>query len=331
MTFIQATLSNIFVVSTLWGFHIISLAFCMHALFTKKKGSSSKIKWGMVATAWILFSNATLDIALTFDHILHAFISATSFEDAETTLAISSWNTVTRSACVGLQTAIGDAVLIYRCWIVYSYSLLVITPSSALWFAMVGSAIWAIVLEGSLNVLFDAGPVIQAIRTFWSITIVLNIITTSLLAYRIWSIENTNKKHRLEVLDDPGGGTLKSIRNIIIESGLLYTLSAITAFGTYVGGSEYVYLTSGVQLQVVGIAFNLIIIRTTNLSRQTTSTSRIVNSGSRGPQTAHSIPLRFAHVTHEAGQAHSKTEVFNISSVETEVEQPAQSKARIES
>lgn len=97
-----------------------------------------------------------------------------------------------------IQTIIGDTVLvciiflsylnliarniqIYRCWIVYGRSFLVITPSASLWLGLVGSTIWIIFLEATLNVLFSANQITHAITVFWSITIALNVITTGTL------------------------------------------------------------------------------------------------------------------------------------------------------
>ncbi|KAF9477028.1 hypothetical protein BDN70DRAFT_881663 [Pholiota conissans] len=327
----QAILVGSFVVSVVWGFHIISLGFCMHALFTTTiSRSTKKINWGMVAVAWVLFANATFDMTLAFRHMLHAFVSTTSGEAAAADFAISDWSNLARTTSVVIQTIIGDAVLIYRCWIVYHRSILVILPSLLLWFGLVGSTIWTLILEAMLNVLFNARQVTHAITTFWSITIALNTITTGLLVYRIWSVDNTNRKHRLEVIEFAGQGRLKSIKNIIIESGLLYTLSAIATFGTYVGGSEYVYLTSGVvEVQVVGIAFNLIIVRTTFLRKRTSGMSWKVSPGNGGLGVNHTIPIQFASASQALGHTRSKTEIFVSSSVITEIEQPNGSKLEV--
>ncbi|KAF9473506.1 hypothetical protein BDN70DRAFT_885758 [Pholiota conissans] len=327
----QAILVGSFVVSVVWGFHIISLGFCMHALFTTSiSRSTKKINWRMVAVAWVLFANATFDMTLSFRHVFHAFLSTTSEEAAEAAYAISDWSNLARTISVVLQTIIGDAVLIYRCWIVYQRSILVVLPSLLLWFGLVGSTIWALILEAMLNVLFNARQVTHAITTFWSITIALNTITTGLLVYRIWSVDHTNRKHHLEVIEFAGQGRLKSIKNIIIESGLLYTLSAIATFGTYVGGSGYVYLTSWVEVQVVGIAFNLIIIRTTFLCKRDSSMSWKVSPESGGLGENHTIPLQFVSASQELGHTCSMTEIFISSSVVMEIEQPNGSKVEVD-
>lgn len=53
---------------------------------------------------------------------------------------------------------------------------------------------------------------------------------------------------------------------IIIESGAIYTSVVITC-ATYVSGSIAVYITSALEVQTVGIAFNLIIILVYNRSQ----------------------------------------------------------------
>ncbi|KAF8989957.1 hypothetical protein BDQ17DRAFT_414904 [Cyathus striatus] len=47
----------------------------------------------------------------------------------------------------------------------------------------------------------------------------------------------------------------------IIESGLLYTLAVIATFVTYVCRSNAIYVTSIAEMQILCIAFNLIIVR----------------------------------------------------------------------
>lgn len=60
---------------------------------------------------------------------------------------------------------------------------------------------------------------------------------------------------------------------IVIESGLLYTFVALLTFILLVLGSNALYPVSDVHVMVVGIAFNLIIIR---------AASKRPDEGSRG-------------------------------------------------
>ncbi|PPQ70157.1 hypothetical protein CVT26_014449 [Gymnopilus dilepis] len=89
----------------------------------------------------------------------------------------------------------------------------------------------------------------------------------ALLIYRIWQEEKFHDRifdGRPEKFVPP----LRKIMRIIIESGLLYTSVAFATFVTAVIKTYGIYVTTAFEVQIVGIAFNLIIIRTSRLSQR---------------------------------------------------------------
>ncbi|KAF7326547.1 hypothetical protein MVEN_02607800 [Mycena venus] len=59
----------------------------------------------------------------------------------------------------------------------------------------------------------------------------------------------------------------------ILESGLIYTVIAFVTFITFITGSNSVHGTSGAEVPAVGIAFNLIIIRTHQRAEEKSGTT----------------------------------------------------------
>jgi hypothetical protein len=79
---------------------------------------------------------------------------------------------------------------------------------------------------------------------------------------------------------------------IILDSGLLYTVCVIIFFGTTLAGSNAQYGVSDVVVQVIGITFNLIIIRVhngsapeSNFTSSTIEIPRFVHNTTLDPHT----------------------------------------------
>jgi len=146
--------------------------------------------------------------------------------------------------------------------------------SLLLWACSVASTLWIIATEANFRsqALVYTKELIIPGTLLWCLTVVVNILTTGLLVWRIWSVDRSNKRHGIQ---DSGSGqsTLTRVIRIIVESGLIYTVSAFISFVTYVTGNNTIYIITGVDIQTVGIAFNLIIIRASHLSKQQSSVS----------------------------------------------------------
>ena len=95
----EAQLTGLFVESITFGIHIVTLGYCLHALF--RKGGRwkrwSDVHWGMVAVSLTLFIVATFDVTLGFYHNVKAFVFYTSPGGAlDEFTNISEWVNVCR-------------------------------------------------------------------------------------------------------------------------------------------------------------------------------------------------------------------------------------------
>jgi len=215
---------------------------------------------------------------------------------------------VFRYITLKLQTLTGDGMLVYRCWVVYNKSIRIACLTGTLWFVAFGSAMAVIIFAGTLpGQLTESPPQFQAaMLTFWSTSIALKIICTSLIVYRIYNIDRQTAQLSLERLSSSGRPSLlqRTVR-IIIESGVLYTASAIVTLATFASNNIGVYLTSAIEPQIVGITFNLIIIRVHNYTSSTytvTQTPTVplrFDRNGRNNQTAGSASLGGVTVTRE--------------------------------
>ncbi|KAF8157258.1 hypothetical protein B0H34DRAFT_712941 [Crassisporium funariophilum] len=268
----EAQITGLFVESIFFGVHLITVGYCMQALLATRTRwrRPSEINWTMVCVSLALYANATFDVCLGFYHTLKAFVFFTGQGGAVAEFTnISDWINVSRSLTVVIQTMIGDAMLIYRCWVLYDKSWIVVAFSVILWLGCFSTTVWVIYLEATLHsrVLVSASQLLPAGTSFWALTIVLNIITTGLLLWRIRSVELSNKRYRINTVGKQRRSSLQNVMRSIIESGLIYSIAAFTTFVTFVTGSNAVYVTTDAEIQIVGIVFNLIIIRSSRALR----------------------------------------------------------------
>jgi len=105
---------------------------------------------------------------------------------------------------------------------------------------------------------------------------VANLVTTSLIAYRVWRIAKLRcrsnfatdtastspaiKTSSVGFLPHKCNGNMDLTKHIIIESGLIYTIMTLVTFLLFVAQSNTVYAAIDLLVQIIGISFNLIVI-----------------------------------------------------------------------
>ncbi|KAF8874701.1 hypothetical protein CPB84DRAFT_1689991 [Gymnopilus junonius] len=257
----KAQLVEFFVRSILFGLHMASTGFCIQSLLSKRE-QEGRMNWRILILSVVLIANATLNISIQLYEIIQAFVlyagpGGPSFQFEHVSLWINISKVLLLRTLI-IQTR--DAMLIYRCWVMYHGSWTVVAFSILLWLGCLASALFI-----SITTVQTTGP--QS--------------STALLVWQIW------KKERLQdkMFD---GLRPRFLMKIIIESGLLYTTIAFVTFVTDVVQTNGVYVMTAFVIQIVGISFNLIFIRTTRLAKTREITT--MRSSSIG------TPLQFASI-----------------------------------
>ncbi|KAJ7860615.1 hypothetical protein B0H14DRAFT_3863722 [Mycena olivaceomarginata] len=230
----------------------------------------------MLVVVFILFGVATVDAVLQFYQNLHTFqiangpgAAADDFSD------ISDPINVVKSAAMCIQTTIADIMLVYRCWIVYSRSWLAISLPGLL--VLGNTAVTGVVLYIEITLNQHALLSVKQIKpfgaAFWALTVVINVITTGLIVARIWRINQRTQDliYRPERRGSPPLTALQHVMRIVVESGLLYTGNSLITFISLVTNSVALYVTTDIEIQIIGIAFNLIIIRAAHSPKESYS------------------------------------------------------------
>ncbi|KZT02783.1 uncharacterized protein LAESUDRAFT_684617 [Laetiporus sulphureus 93-53] len=162
---------------------------------------------------------------------------------------------VTQTAVLMISLIIGDAMIIYRLWIVSGYNwYIAIFPSSTL----VGLAVCTVGSIYELTRSRAGGDIFFAPTGHWItancvFTLCTNVYSTAMIACKIWHANKEAKRF--------GGSSLMGVTGILVESAALYTAWTILFFVTYSIQSNLQSTCSETYCAVAGIAFMLINVR----------------------------------------------------------------------
>ncbi|KAJ3775952.1 hypothetical protein FB446DRAFT_785541 [Lentinula raphanica] len=282
----EAQILGLFLSSVFWGMLLITFVQVMKCFLwdneRERFKSASKINWFMLIVALLLMTLSTLNVALELLHCIEAFILYTGPGGSNAKFTrLKDWVNILNTTCnIPLGKVISDGVLIYRCWAVCNHSISIIIFPILLWMGYLALAIFVIYMEvsaGNTQLLLTGGVsrmITASITAACTMSLVNNIITTGMIVYRIRDVDRSNVLHgnqghgsTIPGNDGLFGRTkrrrtkLQNVIRIVIESGMMYTTIALITFITFVVGSNSFYATSDVELQILSIAFNLIIIR----------------------------------------------------------------------
>ncbi|KAI0346626.1 hypothetical protein BDW22DRAFT_1323122 [Trametopsis cervina] len=295
--------------SVVYGVYLVTLFATARALLWDPMGERKKVHWPMFIVMCSMAVFSTLDVALGMRHILDAFIFYTGPGGADEEFAdISYWVNVMKTVDTQVMALIGDAMLIYRCFIIYSHKWTVIMLPLIMWAADAAFSVVIIWISATLRqdaVISTQVLLKPFLYSFFCVTIILNLLTTGLIIFRIWG---TNKHSAPYISHQPQTRParrprtrLESVMRIILESGMLYQASVIATFICALVGSNAIYGVSDVMVVAVGISFNLIIIRVDRANNPST-TSQASPSIVSAPHGGASYPLRFMRSGQETSQ-----------------------------
>ncbi|KAJ3795663.1 hypothetical protein GGU11DRAFT_212724 [Lentinula aff. detonsa] len=276
----EAQLLGLFLASVFWGMFLITFIQCIRYLLWDSRGvlkPAATVNWPLFVVAALLALLSTFDVALGLMHNIEAFIFYTGpGGSAARFTGLTDWVNILKTCNVVFGKLISDGVLVYRCWVVYNKRWLVVAFPLLLWLGYLGLAIFVVYVEASADnphVLLT-GPGLSdltpSITSGWTLSLVNNIIATGLIVYRIWRVDRESSMYAMQSNSSRSRAffsrssqrtRLQNVTRVIIESGFLYTTIALITFITFLTGSNSFYAASDAELQILSIAFNLIIIR----------------------------------------------------------------------
>ncbi|KAJ7627697.1 hypothetical protein DFH06DRAFT_1339204 [Mycena polygramma] len=170
-------------------------------------------------------------------------------------LAIGTKNTIfiLKNVLYSVQTIVGDGFIIFRVYKVWGANKVVYMPFLLCFLASIATAVGTLVtqaLRKPSQSLFS-GALHDWPLASYIMTLVINVGCTALIAYRIWTVIRDTKM--LEV------GTLVPVAVVIVESGLVYSVSVVVLLSLYMSNSGAYKIPQDALMQIIGLVFCAII------------------------------------------------------------------------
>lgn len=312
ITLDKACLLSLSVEAILYGAYVVLFGLCVYLLF--KRRAQGAVNKPFLITAILAFTLNTGHIIVGIIRALQAFSdegSSTSAIDyyGQTWLPLN----IVRQVLMVTTTLVADIMVIYRCYLVWSCQWKVIVAPVIL---LVASSITAFVSVYNFSQLRPGQPFLNstninwgsALFILWLVTIVL---ITSLIVYRLRYIARQTS----EFLGEEHGNRYNYLVKIILESGIIYALSALVLVILCIVRSVYQVIAFDVIAQITGITTTLIIVRV-GLSTITEGM----------PTDEHGSAI------HTSRGRHRRVSIFNIHTSGSELETmgPCESTSRVE-
>ncbi|KAF7308931.1 Beta-glucosidase [Mycena kentingensis (nom. inval.)] len=234
----------------------ISIPMFVATLWTLLRGRRwREVHHTMLAVAWVLFVSTTGFFSATAVRLTRAFIdvgpdfpggaSAWLANPAETAALI-------QGVFLALETLVGDAVVIYRCYMVWRRAYIVALPI-LLWLGMLITGISFINVQ--LRLATNLNDVSRYAAAFTACSLACNFLSTGLLAYRLWQVNRNASSTRV------GQGVIMPVLSIILDAAALYPFALICSLAVYLSKSPAQFITIDIIPPIISVAFFMVIIR----------------------------------------------------------------------
>jgi len=290
-----AQLVALIVETMVYGVFLVLWIQCLHILAKRAEERKEHFFKPLSFTAMFLFLTITSHWLLDCARAFQAFILAQDhfkcdpmFPNAATIIYshISDPKSVTNSALYVLTTLVGDAFMIYRLFIVWERNWWIIIPPTSFMVALAitGSAV-------TYN-FWHSIPIFAArgwITGSFVLTLLANLSSTSLIAYRIWLSGRS--------LEQSSYSTAKIVE-IIVQSAAIYSCCLIVSLASYLSHSNIQFVGVSINSPMVGIIFCMIILRSnpsasispgSNVSASYDASGQIQMSRKYGPSARYPI------------------------------------------
>ncbi|KAF8073468.1 hypothetical protein FPV67DRAFT_1477990 [Lyophyllum atratum] len=247
----------------------------------------------MIIISTVMFFIATFHLVMNCIRLLRGYVDHRLTPGGPVAFIgdLRPWDHILKDTLYATQENLGSAAAIYRCWVLWNRDWRVIALPCALLVVnfVAGYTVCATYASVDPTETVFSPRLDIWIRTFYSIAVVLNIITTGLMSYRIWVT------HKRSAAYATGQGRLLPVLRILVESAALQLGVEIVLLALYCASINAQYILLESVASIVGITFNAITIRI-KLHAISEGSSHQGSAATHPVQTIGSLPLRRIHV-----------------------------------
>ncbi|KAK1234860.1 hypothetical protein PQX77_001954 [Marasmius sp. AFHP31] len=250
------------------------LFFCSFYM-TLKKGMlhTRPAKIFFIATI-VMYINCTAHVGVNLYRLLRGYVylretigPTAYFND------LGRPDNVTHGVLNALMTWMGDSLVIYRCYLVWDNSILVVILPVLL---LIVSITLYLFTKVPLGTIF--GPaLVHWMNTIYATAFAQNALTTGLIAYRIWKQEKASR--RAGIRSQGSQSSLIPVARIVVESAAAYMALLLCLIVLYALDHNGQFVMQEASPPAVGIVFCSISVRISMRSYQLWKTTGRANTG----------------------------------------------------
>jgi len=205
----------------------------------------------ILSTAHMVVNIIRVEDGLVKDISMYPDGPSTYFAD------VSQQTYVIKHSFYVMQTLLADGVVIYRCYVVWQSIWIVVLPI-LLWCSVAVTgviALYSVSQAGTDSGIF-AKALAQWVTAFFASTIATNLLSSGLLAYRIWIIQRS-----VTGAQNTARGTVMPIVRVLMDAAILYSAALFTALILFVCGNNGQDAVVDMAMPIMSIAFYMVLIR----------------------------------------------------------------------
>ncbi|KAG2072012.1 hypothetical protein BDR04DRAFT_1230737 [Suillus decipiens] len=241
----------------LYGFSVLMFIGTMWALTYKRTMRDISLPITAAAILLLIFSTAHIILGIVWtEYGLVTYRDTYQGGPAAYFADVSQRISIAKNSIYVLQTLLGDAVAIYRCYVVWQAAWVIILPS-ILWCGVAVTGGLAVYGDSQINStgVSSTEVVIECMGLFCALTLAAHLSSSALLGYRIWKIERNAAPSRTTKV------TTTSITRVIVEAATLYTIVLVsTLAGSLCSGSSP-FILIDMLTPIISITFYMVILR----------------------------------------------------------------------
>ncbi|KAF7317769.1 hypothetical protein MKEN_00864700 [Mycena kentingensis (nom. inval.)] len=214
------------------------------------------VHYAMLAAASVLFISSTAHIGISAGRLgIFLFEIGDDYPGGPTAWFYdpSHQTFATKNILLLLETLVADAVVIYRCYIVWQ----------AIWVVVLPIVLWiGIAVSGSANIYHarylhtNQDPQRRVyIAWFMACSLSCNIIAIGFLAYRLWRAHADASSIR------SGKDVIFPVLRIVLDAGALYSSALICSIIVYLLRFPAQFIAVDITPSVIAIAFYMVFLR----------------------------------------------------------------------
>ncbi|CAA7265024.1 unnamed protein product [Cyclocybe aegerita] len=244
----------------LYGVELVMYFLTMQGLFSKGNHNTPRSRKFFAIFSTVLLLLLTIDIAVNAVWCQLMWINSRDQPGgvpAYIGTQVSVWYQTMGSTTVVMMIFMGDALLLYRLFIIYGSKYWVIAFPILAYLAAFSLAIIELVLAGRPGGNFFGGRTINFGTPYYTITISLNIIVTLLICLRLAKLGKAVSK----ALGPDSARMYTGVASMLIESAAPYSLVGIMFLIPYAMGSPTAISFGQVWAKLTCLAPQLIVLR----------------------------------------------------------------------